>query len=528
MPITTQSRATIKSANTKERQFVAQASVLASRKLLSGGFDPAKTAIVAGQKYQIFNAEDAAELFGYGSQLHRMALYHFAGATGAITTDCLPLPAAAGGAAGTRTVTFATNATAAGNYYFRCGSYLSDDLIKIGVASGATPAQIATLLTAAITALPNLPFTAVQGTEANAGVVTLTAKTADLTSKSLKVTNNIGSGESAELPSGMTVAIADVVEGAGSSAVTGLTAYLESESNPRYTSVVQPYIDTSTLDALKNVVGNPNEVTGLYDDLDYRPFSSFVCDTTGDNLATLIALGNTRKLDCANVLFAAPTYPELGYEIAAYISGFIDLKGIVASSNAYTGISLPLLWGPLTPADDWTTVAASGEKAYNNRNAAVIAGITPVIYNSGDGVAYPGDVTGFWHPQDNQNAPFKFICNRIKIWNVQANVSAYLNSNDLKDCPIVFSAAAVRQSERPVDADIIAAGLAEVAGNLENFAWIYQAEFTIANTTVTESDLNPDRFDISFPIIVSGNNRVNSAEIAVDRNLQAVTVRLVA
>ena len=31
MPITTQSRATIKSANTKERQFVAQASVLACR-----------------------------------------------------------------------------------------------------------------------------------------------------------------------------------------------------------------------------------------------------------------------------------------------------------------------------------------------------------------------------------------------------------------------------------------------------------------------------------------------------------------
>ena len=76
--------------------------------------------------------------------------------------------------------------------------------------------------------------------------------------------------------------------------------------------------------------------------------------------------------------------------------------------------------------------------------------------------------------------------------------------------------------------DTIKAGLAQVAGVAALFGWIYDAEFTIRNTTVDESDVNPDRFNIVTPIILSGNNRINLGEIQVDRNLQAVDLTLIA
>lgn len=524
MPITSGSRASIKGVNTKEKSFAATGSVLQSRKLLSGGYLPAKTGIVAGRKYTLLNAEQAATLFGYGSPLHRMAIYHFASSAGAVPTDALPLAAASGGAAATKTITFATNATGAGNYYFRLGSYLADDLITIGVAVGATPTDIAALLATAISNKPNLPFTASPAL----GVVTLTAKYADQNSQDLRVTNNILAGESDELPAGMTVAIANGTSGSGKSDIALLTAYLAAESSPWYTSVVMPDKDAASLNAVSAVIGNPNDVTGLYDDIDYRPASVYTCDTTAGSagLTALLSLGNGRKLDCANVMLGAPDYPELGYEIAAYVSGFVDKQGVIASSNEYTRLTMPLLFGPVAVANDWTTVAPAGSKSYDNRNLAVKAGITPIIYK--DGVAQPGDMTGFWHPDDNQNAPFKFVVNRIKIWNYRNIANTYINGADLKDRPIVNSAAAVNQSERPIDSDILLAGLAQLAGYAEGKAWIFEAAFTIANTTVTLNEDNPDRFDFVIPIIVSGNNRVNSGEIQVDRNLQAVSVRLVA
>jgi len=527
MSINSQSIASTKGVRTSETSFAVQGKVLPSRKLLAGGFAPAKTAIVAGQKYTAANSVRAAELFGYGSQIHRMAIYHEL-SSGGVPMDFLPLPAASGGAAATKTITFATNATSAGTYHFRLGSYLKKEVVSIGVASGATPAVQAAALVAAAALVPNLPFTFAQGSSPNEGVVTATAKTADKTSQSLKITVNAGTDEAKDLPTGTTVTIADGTIGAGLSALTGLADFLASESSPRYTSVVQPYNDTAALDTIKAVVGNPNEATGLYDDLDYRPFTAYNADTTeGDaGLAALIALGAARKLDCANLMIGAPSYPELGYEIAAYVSGLVDKQGVEASATEYTRLTLPELFGPLDLAEDWTVTAPAGTHAYANRNAAVTAGITPLIYK--DGVVQPGDMTTFWHPDDNQNAPFKYAVNRIKIWNAQYNLFAAINSNTLKDRPVVYNAAAVKRSEKAMDADTLRSVIAQVVGIMEEFAWIYQGEWTIKNTTVESDSTNPDRFNFKVPVVVSGNNRVNSGEVQVDRNFDSVNLTIVA
>jgi len=526
MPILATDLATIKGALTIEKLFAALSSVLKSQQIIAGGYDPAKTEIVDNTAYRIFSPADAADLFGFGSQLHRMAIYFFAANGASSPCYAFALPAAIGGTAATKTITFATDVSTAGTFVIRAGSYLTADKITVAAAVDATPTEIADLVVAAITALPNLPFTA----ENVAGVVTLTAKTLDETSDDLSVTVNQKSDEAELLPGDMTAVVADGIAGVGISVLTGLWAYMATETTPWMTNVVTPYNDATALDGGRDTVGNPNTQTGLYDDLDYRPSNIYTVDKIGGSagLAAAIALGEARKdSDPANCYSCAPDYPELGYEIAAYLSGFIAINAVLKSSNGYTHIQMPLLYGPLDPTEDWTTYTGDPLiKAYRNVNAAVEAGITPIIFKGG--IAQPGDVTTFWHPSDNQNAPFKYVVNQRKIWNMQNLTDIYLNGEELADRPIVNSVAAVKQSENAIDTDVIKGGLAQLAGIFESFAWLYGSEFSIVNTTVTENTENPDRFDIVFPGIISGNLRISKAEIQIDRNLQAFSLQLTA
>lgn len=508
---------------TIEKIFTVLNALLQARKLLAGGFDPAKTAIVPGQGYQILSANQAGELFGFGSQLHRMAIYQFKGAGSQIPVTAFPLDAASGGAAATKTVTFATDATAAGSFIFRVGSYLIEDLIEIGVASGDTDDDVAQLFSDAVNDNSNLPFTA---SAPALGVVTLTAKTADITSESLSVTVNQKQSEADLLPGGMTAVIAAGTTGAGSSSLSDLWAYIAAESTDWFTSIIHPYTSETALDGASVAIGQPNDQSGQYDPRDYRPASVYTCDTTPGEagLTAAIALADGRSLDCANVRLEAPDYPELGYEISTYMSAVMEASSMSQSSRAYTHLSLPELYGPLDVTEDWTTYKLGG-KSYDNRDLAVKAGLTPIIYK--DNNAKPGDVTGFWKPQDNQNAPFKFQVNRWKAWSIQNLYNIYVNGDDQKGRAIVINAAATEQRENAIDADILAAGLALVSSQLGQNAWIFDSEFTIRNTQVIPSSLNPDRFDFILPVVLSGNNRINLGEVQIDRDPSVVTLTIV-
>ena len=208
------------------------------------------------------------------------------------------------------------------------------------------------------------------------------------------------------------------------------------------------------------------------------------------------------------------------------MAGLIALKRIVNPSASYEGLQLVDLYGPLVPSDDWTINTGDPEvKPYQNLNAAAIAGLTPIVYK--DKIPTLGDVSTFWHPDDNQNAPFKYVCNQTKIWNLQLNYSAFLNSEDLKRRPIVNNVAATKQSAGAMDTDTIRAGLSQVAGNAETDALIFDAEFTINNTQVTIDDTNPDRINAVIPSLISGNYRIGDGLIEVDRNTNLVGITVI-
>jgi phage tail sheath gpL-like len=112
------------------------------------------------------SADDAATLFGRGSELHRMAIAFFAQYPNGTLYAC-PVAEASGTPASV-VLTFATTATGAFTVRLRlCGK-----TIDVGVDSGATVTTIAAAVADAINDEQDLPYTA----QNSSGVVTVTAK----------------------------------------------------------------------------------------------------------------------------------------------------------------------------------------------------------------------------------------------------------------------------------------------------------------------------------------------------------------
>ena len=150
---------------------------------------------------QVTTADEAASLFGFGSEIHRQALWIF-GLLGGFSDQVWvsPIPEPGSAVVATGTIIFATNTGSSGTYFFSIGG----DLISFGVPNDATPTEVGDLLVTAITANLNSLVTAVNVT----GTVTMTAKTLGVNGNQISlISNPSGSVQSAQNPSGMTVSL---------------------------------------------------------------------------------------------------------------------------------------------------------------------------------------------------------------------------------------------------------------------------------------------------------------------------------
>jgi phage tail sheath gpL-like len=136
--------------------------------------------IAAGEPTQVFSAAQAADFWGAGSIMHRMALAAFRQYGSLSLTGCAVDDAAAGVAA-EATITFTGQATRAGSVTLWVGT----DKIPIRVDVGEGPAEIVFRLSDTINHTPNLPVTS---STFNSGI-TLTAKNKGTTG------NYLGQGE---------------------------------------------------------------------------------------------------------------------------------------------------------------------------------------------------------------------------------------------------------------------------------------------------------------------------------------------
>lgn len=179
--------------------------------LIVGQYDQAKTSVVKYEAFHGFNAEDFANQFGYGSDIHRQAikiLEPLGGFYEHLYAVAVEDPEDAGVA--TETVTFTTAATAGGTWYIDIGG----ETYQINVASGDTAIEQAAAFAAAVTADINAPVTATVGTISSEHIVTVTAKTAGTAGNQICIRfNPQGISQSSNNPSGTTIALSATSKG---------------------------------------------------------------------------------------------------------------------------------------------------------------------------------------------------------------------------------------------------------------------------------------------------------------------------
>jgi phage tail sheath gpL-like len=155
----------------------------------------------ADTKYLVSSADEVAELGGFGSQIHRMAIRWFANNN--ITTTYIIMQADGAGTAATQPITMSGTATKVGSMKL----YIAGTRIETAVAVGDTFDQIAAQMVIDINADTDLPVTAAYVTP----TLTLTVKNKGLSCGDLDVRFNWAAGEA--FPAGVTPTVGAKVAG---------------------------------------------------------------------------------------------------------------------------------------------------------------------------------------------------------------------------------------------------------------------------------------------------------------------------
>lgn len=203
---------------------------------------------------QLFSDVEAAEYFGYGSQVHLMAKAAIE-ANPYVALSACALDDAGAGVAASGTITIDATAVAAGTLIV----YIGYQTAQIAVAKADTAAEIAQALAIQMQAQPNLPVMAAVDTSV-AGKVNLTAKNKGVVGNSIGIAYSITNAAT-------TSTIVDMASGSGDPDVDGALAEAVSE---QYHLIATPYNDQTSLETLRDhldLVSGPLEqrpAVGVY------------------------------------------------------------------------------------------------------------------------------------------------------------------------------------------------------------------------------------------------------------------------
>lgn len=222
---------------------------------------------------------DAQAKGGQGSMLALMtAAYVAADQFGEVWF--LPLADAEGAVAAKGSVLIAGAPTTTGVVSL----YIAGQLVSLTVATGETPADIATALAKLINVSGNLPVTAV----ATAATVALTAKNKGIAGNEIDLRLNYRGTPSGEaVPVGLQLTLTALTGGATNPVLDTALASLGDEP---FDFIVCPYTDTASLDALKSLL---NDKTGRWSYASQVYGHVFAAQR--GTLATLATAGNARN-----------------------------------------------------------------------------------------------------------------------------------------------------------------------------------------------------------------------------------------
>lgn len=469
--------------------------------LLLGEANTANQGTLNTDPVEVTSADQAGQLYGYGSPIHQMMrILRPFGSDGIGGIPTVVMAQASDGEA-TATVlvwTITGTATQAATHTILVSGRRSLDFqpYSYNIAAGDTPTDIATKIKNAVNAVLGSPVSITNA----AGVLTITTKWKGASSAAVNVQFDNG-GNAA----GVTYAL--TTNTAGTGAVSLATAFAQMAAK-WYTIVINSY-GTATLADLEAFNGFPSAdtPTGRYSPLVFKPFVALFGSTVSvkADLET-ITDASDRKGQCTNVLCPAPASSGMTWEAAANMA---LLWSRIAQDKPEIDVA-GLSYADMPVPDDENI----GDMAdYNNRDELVKKGCSTV--NLVNGVYQVQDFVTTYHPDGLNTLQLKFdyVRNLNIAWNVKDGVNT-IDTVFIKD-KVLVADNVVTSSQNAIKPSQVKGLLYEYFDELEQAALINNAKFSKNSLQVGISTSNANRLDKFFRFQVTGTARILSTDMEV-------------
>jgi phage tail sheath gpL-like len=474
----------------KAKDFSTSSPNLPQRIVILGEANEANQATLDVSAKEITSAQQAGQLYGYGSPIHTMMriLRPISGdGVGGIPTIVIPQAKAVGAAAKVMDITPSfTTITGNGTHTLKVAGRYGVDYIfyDINIVTTDTVASIAIKIADAINAILGSPVLATS----SATKATATAKWNGLTSNDISITVDTN-GDSL----GITYAVTLITAGSGTPTIAAALALFGSNWN---TIVVNGYgTVASIMTALENFNGipDPEVPTGRYVGIIMKPFIAI----TGSTAEDPTTITDPRLANVTIAIAPAPLSAGLPMEAAANMAVLFarvaqDTPHLDVSGKAYPDMPTPLVIGAMSD--------------YNNRDAFVKKGCSTVDLVAGRFVVQ--DFVTTYHPVGENPPQFRYCRNLMLDFNVrygyylleQINVVDHSIANDND----VVSAAKVIKPKQWIQI------VSKYSEDLVKRALIVDAQFLTDSLQVSISTTNPDRLETTFRYKRSGYVRIAS------------------
>lgn len=463
-------------------------------------FGEANTANQSGltvTKKEVTSANEAAELYGYGSPIHSQMriLRPLSGdGVGGIPTIVFPQITDVGATATERkwTVTGTATSNSTHTVVVNGRSSLDFQSYNYNVVTGDTPTIIAGKIKDAINGVLSAPCVATSAL----GVVTITSKWKGATSSELNIVIDFGLNSA-----GLSYSETTSTNGAGSVDLSGSFAQF---GDDWYTCVTNPYgvAQLANFEAFNGVPDDTNP-TGRYAGINFKPFMAYFGSVLSDkdDIAT-ITNNASRVNQVTNVLCPAPLSKGFTYEAVANVLTLFarimqDSPHLDVNNKSYPDMPIP-------------TDGNIGDMSdYNNRDFLIKKGSSTVFLANG---AYTiQDLVTTYHPEGEVPLQFNYARNLNLDWNVKDSYTTLerirLRDKTLvQDNQIVGVAGVIKPREWK-------AILFDLFADLAEKALINNPQFSKDSLLVQISTTNPNRFETFFRYKRTGIARIESTDV---------------
>ena len=415
-------------------------------------------------------------LYGFGSPLHLAALKLLppaGGGLGSIPLTVYPFVDGAGNAAAGDITPAGVHAGAAEYRVVMNG--IRSKAFTIADAEGF--AALKTRITAAINGEVNMPCVAVDGA---GDEVDLTSKWVGISSNDITV--------SVEGPSqGITFAFTQPTGGTVDPDVDLQLVNITSKWETLLVSCF-PIGTEAELDKYE-LWGEPR-----WGALVRKP-THVITGSSETTVATLTAIGATRKADRTNALVWAPGAVELPCQIAA--AGALRIAK-QANNNPPVDYAGQLI--DVTPS-----LVGADPLTFAERDTAVQAGLSTTLQT--DSAVFLEDTVTFYHPDGEVPPAHRYVVDNVKLQQLIYNLTLIFEADEGKGAPLIpdNQATTNKAARKPKDAIAAVARMVDGAGLA---AIISDPEGAKKTITAVIDGTNPKRLNVAVTVQISGNSNV--------------------